>query len=88
VAAVLLELGPTARSVGRALVAGLATPDDLVAATDLPIATVLAALTVLEGRGLATSAYGQYRAAGALAAASPGGRRTASRLRTGPRRPP
>ena len=79
VAAVLLELGPTARTVGRALVAGLATPDDLVAATDLPIATVLAALTVLEGRGLATSAYGRYRAAGALAAASPAGRRRSRR---------
>lgn len=77
VAAVLVELGPTARSVGRALVAGLATPDDLVAATDLPIATVLAALTVLEGRGLATSAYGRYRVTGALAAAAPAGRRLA-----------
>jgi DNA processing protein len=83
VAAVLLELGPTARSVGRALVAGLATPDDLVAATDLPIATVLASLTVLEGRGLATSAYGRYRAAGALAAALPRGRRTAPVPRVG-----
>lgn len=83
VAAVLLELGPTARTVGRALVAGLATPDDLVAATDLPVATVLAALTVLEGRGLATSAYGRYRAAGALAAASPGGRRRVRRALPG-----
>jgi predicted Rossmann fold nucleotide-binding protein DprA/Smf involved in DNA uptake len=62
-----------------ALVAGLAAPDDLVAATDLPIATVLAALTVLEGRGLVTSAYGRYRPAGALAAAAPGGRRAARR---------
>ena len=83
VAAVLLELGPTARTVGRALVAGLATPDDLVAATDLPIATVLAALTVLEGRGLAASAYGRYRAAGALAAASPAGRRRVRRVTPG-----
>ena len=71
VAAVLVELGPAARSVGRALVAGLTAPDDLVAATALPIATVLAALTVLEGRGLVASAYGRYRAAGALAAAAP-----------------
>jgi DNA processing protein len=82
VGAVLVELGPTARSVGRALVAGLVAPDDLVAATDLPIATVLAALTVLEGRGLVTSAYGRYRPAGALAAAGSGGRRAARR---GPR---
>jgi predicted Rossmann fold nucleotide-binding protein DprA/Smf involved in DNA uptake len=81
VAAVLLDLGPAARDVGRALVAGLATPDDLVAATDLPIATVLAALTILEGRGLATSAYGRYRPAGALAAASPPGRRQPTRRR-------
>jgi DNA processing protein len=79
VGAVLVELGPTARSVGRALVAGLTTPDDLVAATDLPIATVLAALTVLEGRGLVASAYGRYRPAGALAAAAPPGRRAAKR---------
>lgn len=88
VGAVLVELGVTARAVGRALVAGLATPDDLVAATDLPIASVLAALTVLEGRGLVASAYGRYRAAGALAAAAPAGRRATRRVaRPAPVRP-
>jgi DNA processing protein len=74
VAAVLLGVGETARLVGRALVAGNATPDDLVVTTDLPVATVLAALTVLEERGLATSAYGRYRPTGLLAAAAAPGR--------------
>jgi DNA processing protein len=67
----LVELGATARSVAIELVRGNGTVDDLVAATGHPVATALGALTLLEIRGLATSAYGRYRPAGRLAAADP-----------------
>jgi hypothetical protein len=53
-------------ALARSLVAGLATVDELVATTDYPVATVLAALTMLERRGLAIGAYGRYRPAGSL----------------------
>ena len=54
-------------SGGRAeLLAGRATVDELVAATDLPVATVLATLMLLERRGLAVGIHGRYRPAGAL----------------------
>ena len=68
--AVLIELGPTVRTIGAALVAGRGSLDELVAATDLAPATILGAITLLELRGLATSTYGRYRAAGQLASAS------------------
>lgn len=67
----LVELGPAARSVALELVRGRGTVDELVAATGHPVATALGALTLLELRGLATSAYGRYRPAGRLAAANP-----------------
>jgi DNA processing protein len=67
----LLELGGTAARIGRELVGGRTTVDELVAVTGLPVATVLAGLTLLEGRGLATAAYGRYRPGGALARAEP-----------------
>ena len=70
----LIELGATARAIAEALVRGRGTVDELVAATGHSVATVLGALTMLEMRGLATSAYGRYRPAG--------------RLATAPRRPP
>jgi DNA processing protein len=60
------DLGRAEASVAGALVGGLATVDELVAATDLPVATVLAALTMLERRGLATGTYGRYRPSGPL----------------------
>jgi DNA processing protein len=69
--AVLVTLGAAERAVAAALVAGLATVDELVAAADLPVGAVLAALSLLETRGLAVGAYGRYRPAGPLAAASP-----------------
>jgi DNA processing protein len=75
VAALLIELGSTARQVGQALTAGKGTVDELVAATGHEPATVLGAITLLEMHGLATSTYGRYRAAGRLAAAEPGSRR-------------
>ena len=67
----LIELGTTARSVAIELVRGRGTVDELVAATGHPVATTLGALTLLELRGLATSAYGRYRPAGRLANADP-----------------
>lgn len=70
-AAELIELGPTARDVGAALVAGRGSLDELVAATGLEPATILGALTLLELRGLVTTTYGRYRAAGRLATATP-----------------
>jgi len=74
--ATLTELGGTAARVGHALVDGRITVDELVAATDLPVATVLAALTLLERRGLVVGAFGRYRPAGTLAAAEPRRRRS------------
>lgn len=67
----LIELGRTARNVAIELVRGRGTLDELVAATGHPVATTLGALTLLELRGLATSAYGRYRPAGRLANADP-----------------
>lgn len=70
-ASALVEIGGVAGRVGRELVAGRSTVDELVAVTGLTVATILGALTLLEGRGLAVSAYGRYRPAGRLAAGPP-----------------
>ena len=64
---VLSHLGGSERAVAEALVAGRSTADELVATTELPIASVLGVLTLLEMRGLAVAAYGRYRPAGLLA---------------------
>src|SRR4051794_1472091 len=79
VAAELRELGPTARAVAMALISGHGSIDALVAATGHPAATILGAITLLEMRGLATSTYGRYRAAGRLASASPSADRGAAK---------
>jgi DNA processing protein len=65
-AAARQALGLTEAAVARELVDGRATVDELVASTDLPVATVLAALTLLERRGLTSRAHGRYRPAGTL----------------------
>jgi DNA processing protein len=87
--ATLIELGPTAGEVARALLATQGTLDELVATTGHEVATVLGAITLLELRGLVTTTYGRYRAAGRLASAPPaeqGGRRGgAGRRSAGPR---
>src|SRR5688572_19143877 len=59
-------LGLTEAVIARGLMDGHATVDELVATTDLPVATVLAALTLLERRGLTSGAHGRYRPAGTL----------------------
>ena len=77
----LVELGDTAGRIARVLADGGATLDALVAATGLPVATVLGGLTLLELRGLATTTYGRYRAAGRLASATGPGDHVAVRRR-------
>ena len=57
--------GPVAE-VARALAPGPRTADALVAACGMPVAAVLAALTVLEDRGLVAGGYGRYHLAGTL----------------------
>lgn len=70
-AATLVEIGPAGGRIGRELVLGRATVDELVAVTGWPVASVLAALTLLERHGLAAGIHGRFRPAGALAAADP-----------------
>lgn len=60
------ELGITEAVIASSLIAGHATVDELVAATDLPIATVLSALTLLQRRGMVLGAHGRYRPGGTL----------------------
>jgi DNA processing protein len=74
-AATLSDVGDAAGRIGRELVLGRATVDELVATTGWPVASVLAALTLLERRGLAVGIHGRFRPAGALAGADPKGAR-------------
>jgi DNA processing protein len=60
------QLGRTETLIASALLAGHATVDELVASSDLPVATVLAALTLLQRKGLASGAHGRYRPAGPM----------------------
>jgi DNA processing protein len=77
-AATLVELGQAGGRIGRELVLGRATVDELVAVTGWPVASVLAALTLLERHGLAVGVHGRFRPAGSLAAADPTGLRSRS----------
>lgn len=77
--ALLADLGASERLVAVALVAGDTTVDDLVAATDLPVASVLGCLTMLEMRGLVVDAMGRYRPIGRLAGTPAGESRRARR---------
>lgn len=70
-AATLADVGPAARRLGRELVLGRATVDELVAVTGWPVASVLAGLTLLERRGLAVGIHGRFRPAGGLALVDP-----------------
>jgi DNA processing protein len=83
VVASLQGLGRTESLIASGLLEGHATVDELVAATDLPIATVLAALILLQRKGLVTGAHGRYRAAGAMLGEQPSfwGRADESRRR-------
>jgi DNA processing protein len=70
VAALLVELGDGPRRIAAELLRGRTTADELVATTGLTIAGVLAALTLLESRGLVAGVYGRYRPVGRLATAA------------------
>jgi DNA processing protein len=65
-AATTQSLGTVEGAIAAQLVAGHVTVDELVAVTDLPVATVLSALVLLERRGLAVGIHGRYRPAGPL----------------------
>lgn len=65
-AAAAQSLGTVEATVAAHLVAGQVTVDELVAATDLPVATVLATLVLLERRGLTVGIHGRYRPSGPL----------------------
>ena len=81
VAATLADVGEAGARIGRELVHGRATVDELVAATGWPVASVLAALTLLERRGLALGVHGRFRPAGSLAGADPRAPRFRGRTR-------
>jgi DNA processing protein len=80
-AATLADLGLAGRRLGRELVIGRATVDELVAVTGWPVASVLAGLTLLEQRGLAVGIHGRFRPAGELALAEPSKRSQRPRRR-------
>jgi DNA processing protein len=65
-AAAAQALGAVESTIAAELLAGRVTVDELVATTDLPVATVLTALVLLERRGLAVGIHGRYRPAGPL----------------------
>jgi DNA processing protein len=65
-AAAVQSLGAVESTIAAELVAGRVTVDELVATTDLPVATVLTALVLLERRGLAVGIHGRYRPVGPL----------------------
>jgi DNA processing protein len=71
IAATLSGVGEAAGRLGRELVLGRATVDELVAVTGWPVASVLAGLTLLERRGLAVGVHGRFRPAGGLAGVDP-----------------
>ena len=83
-AAAMVELGETTRAIASRIVGGYRTADELVATTGLPIAAVLAGLTILEARGLVVGVYGRYRPVGNLAGA---GSKQGYRRRSVTRRP-
>jgi DNA processing protein len=60
-------LGTTEALVAGALRSGAGSPDELVAATGLAGAAILAALTTLELRGLVLEVLGRYQPSGCLA---------------------
>ena len=80
-AATLSGIGEAAGRLGRELVLGRATVDELVATTGWPVASVLAALTLLERRGLAVGVHGRFRPTGDLVLADPAKLRQRPRVR-------
>ena len=81
VAATLADVGEAAGRLGRELVLGRHTVDELVAVTGWPVASVLAGLTLLERRGLTVGVHGRFRPAGTLAGMDPAEARQRPRQR-------
>ena len=80
-AATLADVGEAAGRLGRELVLGRHTVDELVAVTGWPVASVLAGLTLLERRGLAVGVHGRFRPAGTLVGMDPAEARQRPRQR-------
>jgi DNA processing protein len=78
----LADVGEAAGRLGRELVLGRHTVDELVAVTGWPVAAVLAGLTLLERRGLAVGVHGRFRPAGGLAGMDPAIARQRPRTRS------
>jgi DNA processing protein len=71
VAATLQGLGEVESVIARAIVGGRVTVDEIVASSGLTVASVLAALVMLERRGLVAGVQGRYRPSGTLVGADP-----------------
>jgi len=65
------EVGPAARAVRTAMLAGASGVDELVAATGLRGAVILGVLTILEDLGLIVETFGRYHPAGKWATGGP-----------------
>ncbi len=68
----IASLGPVERPLAELLATGPATADELAERLELPAATILSALTLLEMRGLIAGSYGRYMPIGPLARWRPG----------------
>lgn len=77
------DLGAAESAVADALRRGAGSPDELALATGMPGASVLAAITTLELRGLVVEVLGRYQPAGRLAEPGPHPPATACRPRVG-----
>jgi DNA processing protein len=71
VAATLSTVGDVAGRIGREIVLGRATVDEIAASTGQPVATILAGLTMLERAGLVVGIHGRFRPSGSLATVDP-----------------
>ena len=65
-AATLQGMGEVESVIARAIVRGRVTVDEIAATSGLPVASVLAAIVMLERRGLVAGIQGRYRPAGTL----------------------
>ncbi|HEX8026327.1 MAG TPA: hypothetical protein VF484_08985, partial [Candidatus Limnocylindrales bacterium] len=65
----LVTLDAMDRPVGRAIVDGAATVDEIVAVTTRPVGFVLGSLTRLEGAGFVVGRHGRYALAETYAGA-------------------
>lgn len=82
--AVAPPMGDAGRRVAALVAAGHGTVDEIAGGADLPVASVLGVLSVLELHGLVVAAVGRYRPTGLLATRGlPDGGRRGSQAMTG-----